>query len=85
MTEFATALDKEKKTVHALRLKNMELRKGQAKLQRDVGLLSKENEDLKAKVKAFDKKSASDCTIILNQITELETMVEAHKKAKKKM
>jgi low affinity Fe/Cu permease len=54
--------------VHELRLKNMSLRTDVAKLSHKLDLKVKENNTQRTQVLALEKKSASDCTEILNLV-----------------
>ena len=54
------------KTVHDVRLKNMELRKSQGNLKNKISDLDLKNKELKAKVDTLEKKGAVDCKLIID-------------------
>lgn len=54
------------KTVHAVRLKNMELRKSQGNLKNKISDLDLQNRVLRAKVDTLEKKGAFDCELIID-------------------
>ena len=60
----------------------MSLRKDVAKLSQKATMQAKESQDLRQQIQVLEKKNASDCTIILNQVKDLESMAKAQKQAK---
>ena len=54
------------KTIHDLRLKNMDLRRDQASLKNKISDLDLQNRELKVKVDTLEKKSAVDCELIID-------------------
>ena len=54
------------KTIHDVRLKNMDLRRDQASLKNKISDLDLQNRELKAKVDTLEKKGAVDCKLIID-------------------
>ena len=54
------------KTIHDVRLKNMDLRRDQASLKNKISDLDLQNRELKAKVDTLEKKGAVDCELIID-------------------
>ena len=58
-------IDSLKHKIHDTRLKNMQLRENQSKMQNKLTWLTKENGELREKVEALEKKAALDCETVL--------------------
>lgn len=72
-------MDNWKRQVHEIKLKNMQLRQDQSKIQKQMQALAKENASLKEKVEVLEKKAATDCETILQQVKELEKLTASQK------